>query len=79
MPIIVGYALESEMEHVIFPHFRLHQDEANKYGLNKVRQQDKLYATYFPPEYYDRDKASKWDNTYILDETEVTERLQMKL
>jgi len=79
MPIVIGFALQSEMDQMIYPYFQLHPDEASKYALSKQRRKDKLFAMYFPPEHYNRQKASNWENTYILDEEETKERLLLKL
>lgn len=77
MPIVVGFALPSEMEQCPFPYFRLFHTEAKNYGINKIRDRDVLYATYMPKEQYDRMDSSKWDNTYIMDERNLNDQYEL--
>lgn len=75
MPIVVGYALNSEIENCKYPYFRLYHQEAKNYGLNKKRKDDLLFATYILSEEYDKMSPQHWDNTYVMDERNIKDKM----
>lgn len=77
MPIVIGFALESEVQSMRFPYYKLDKSEANNYGLVKNRQREHLYLTYIPQAQYDKMKPSEWENTFVMDERNIIDKLSL--
>ena len=79
MPLIIGYATKSEINTLKkeYEVFRLRHEESQGLGIKPIRKSDLLVMTYIPMSKYEKMNPENWDNTYIIDERNKQEQLEL--
>ena len=81
MPIVIGYASPSEVDGLkrTYDVFYLRHDQAKGLGIGPKRKSDKLVMAFIPMSKYNQMDYHLWDNTYIIDERDKQEQLELGL
>lgn len=79
MPLVIGFANDEEIQDLRnkYEVFVLSPEESKGLGISPLDCDDILVATYIPISIYDTMDTEKWDNTYIIDERNKEEQLQL--
>jgi hypothetical protein len=79
VPVIIGYATKKEIKALrkTFEVFLLDSKQNKGLGIKPIRKKDKLVMSYIPMSRYVNMNPEKWDNTYIIDERNKDDQLNL--